>query len=105
MALEAWIDENDNLYVAGEKDAHEAKTASVEDVLYAANKHLEEVGEYKLLRRRDIGRFRTLWVDPEALKEEVWADEEWADVSTVEQDRQYDDMGWVPVLTIEVESI
>lgn len=105
MSLRAWMDENDNLYVAGATGEYDAMTASIENCLKVANAHLNEVDDlldYKRLEREDAHRFRTLWVDPAALDEETWSNDQWADATTPYEDREYTAKGWMPVLTVEL---
>lgn len=105
MSLRAWIDENDNLYVAGAAGEYDAMTVSVSEVLEVANAHLNEVDDlldYKRLDYDDAHRFRTLWVDPDMLDQEVWSTEFWADTTTPYEDREYTAKGWMPVLTVEL---
>lgn len=105
MSLRAWMDENDNLYVAGAAGEYDAMTVSVSDALKVANAHLDEIDDvfdYHRLVHEDAYRFRTLWVDPEVLDQEVWSTEFWADATTPYEDREYTAKGWMPVLTVEL---
>lgn len=107
MTLFAWIDENENLYVAGKDyagvDRLAARHAEIDEALGVANAYLDEVDtDHDWLRvgRSDLWRFETLWVNPNAFDDENWSDDQWVKVSSYEADRHYDDLGWVPVLTV-----
>lgn len=102
MDLNIWVDENDNIYLAGKDNSHAAVTIGVQETIDSLNAHLDEYdpdGRYERILRIDIHRFRTLWVDPEAFEREHWDDEQWVDVRTEESDVIHSAMGWVPVLS------
>lgn len=111
-ALHAWIDEDARIYVSGKdyagSDRTAAREASVDEILAAANAHLDEVdpeGQFLRLGLWDAFRFDTLWVDPEAFDEDYWAETQWVNVVVdyEAQDDKYDALGWVPVLRVQLE--
>lgn len=112
MSLMVWIDEGVNLYVVGHTAEggynNDMLTHPAHETLKAINAHLDEVddaGEYGRITFADLHRFNTLWVDPGAIEKEVWAHDDFAVTLTAQEDRQFADKGWVPVMTVELELV
>lgn len=111
MNLTAWVDENNSLYVAGKdyagQDRDAACNASIEEVIEAANHHLDQVdpdGDWLRLELDDAIRFDTIWVAPEAFDEDLWDDEQWSPASMEEEDAVFWAKGWASVLRMELVS-
>lgn len=102
MALEAWSDENSNLYVAPRGDAPNEELNNGSQVIAVANHYLTitEGEDAVLLKRDSLTNFASLWVDPEVYGEEQWGNESFTyDADTGRE------QGWKQVLTIDLEKI
>lgn len=101
MALEAWADENNNLYVSGRNPEDYALLDDGSQVIETANNALKEWDYEGVEVTADtLTDFQTLWVDPEVYQEEVWP----TLAFTYDADTGRE-QGWKPVLRIDIEEI
>lgn len=101
MALEAWVDENSKLYVAGRNPEDDALLDDGNEVIKTVNWTLDQFNYDGIEVTADtLTDFRTIWVDPE-----VYEEEEWPRLAWTEDPKVGREAAWKPVMTIDIEEI